>query len=437
MRAARGPIALLFASLVIVMVGFGIVLPILPYYVTHFGASGRALGLLISIYSIMQFVFAPLWGRLSDRLGRKPVLLIGLGGYALAFALQGLAQDLTQLLLARAVAGVLSSATLPTALAYVADTTPARDRSEGMGLMGAAMGLGMVFGPVLGGPLTRVVLPLHPTLAGLMQRTIEAESGAALDLSFPFLVSAALALLSIPLVVWRLPESLPPGARMAAAGPRPSRARQIGQALTGPMAFLYLAAFLLAFALANLESVLGLYGQDRFALTPTGLGLLMGLIGVLSVIQQALLIGPLTRRFGEVTVLRAGLALSGVGLIGLALAPHFWQMVVLAAVFGAGNALLRPSVAALISQRAETGQGAAMGMENSFLSLGRVAGPLWGGLSYDWIDTAPFWTAAAIQLAALALSYRGLGPAAAGQPEADLRTEAAAIPLGGATPRPR
>ena len=156
----RSALAVLFASLVIVMLGFGIAIPLMPFYIIHFDASGTALGLMMSLYSFMQFFFAPLWGRLSDRIGRKPVLLIGIAGFAGAFFLQGIAQNLLWFMLARTLAGVLSAAALPTAMAYVADTTSVENRARGVGMMGAAMGLGMIFGPLLGGLLAHVHLPL-------------------------------------------------------------------------------------------------------------------------------------------------------------------------------------------------------------------------------------------------------------------------------------
>jgi DHA1 family multidrug resistance protein-like MFS transporter len=404
MRPTRAPTLILFASLVIVMLGFGIVVPIMPFYVTHFGASGQALGFLMAIYSIMQFLFAPLWGRLSDRLGRKPILLTGVAGFALAFGLQGLSQNLVQLFLARGLAGILSSATLPTALAYIADTTDSRDRAGGMGLMGAAMGLGMIFGPLLAGPLTLVEVDLPDSIGRLFQYTIDPSSGARLDLSLPFLAASALALVNIAFIVLALPESLPAETRSGGEGHTASRLSQLTAALRGPMAFLFVAAFLLAFALANLESILGLFGKDRFNMGPAQVGGVMGLIGILSVIQQGVVIGPLTRRIGEVRVLRLGLAVSVTGLVGLALVPGMAQMIAMAVVFNAGNALLRPSVATLISQRAETGQGVAMGLENSFMSLGRVVGPIWGGFSFDLGPTLPFWSAALVQALALGLS---------------------------------
>src|SRR5512137_2103625 len=248
-KTQRGPIAILFASLVIVMLGFGLVVPILPFYATHFGADGKQLGLLMASYSIMQFIFAPMWGRLSDRVGRKPVLLIGLAGYAMSFAFMGISHSFTQLLVSRALAGILSSATLPTALAFIADTTSADNRSSGMGLMGAAMGLGMIFGPMLGGALTGIILP--PAFDGAMQYVTNPETGVTLNLSLPFYAASLLALITIPFVIWKLPESLPKDRRIDHRGVEgPSRLALLKSAVTGPLGFLFIMAFLLAFALA-------------------------------------------------------------------------------------------------------------------------------------------------------------------------------------------
>ena len=190
MKSQKTAIAILFASLVIIMLGFGIAIPLMPFYITHFGASGLALGLMMSLYSLMQFLFAPMWGRMSDRIGRKPVLLIGVAGFALAFLLQGLAQNLVQFTLTRTLAGVLSAAALPTAMAYVADVTTPERRAQGVGLMGAAMGLGMIFGPLLGGLLTHVDPALFPRLTPLLQVTVDPATGQTINLSIPFFVSA-------------------------------------------------------------------------------------------------------------------------------------------------------------------------------------------------------------------------------------------------------
>lgn len=420
MKSQKTAIAILFASLVIIMLGFGIAIPLMPFYITHFGASGLALGLMMSLYSLMQFLFAPMWGRLSDRIGRKPVLLIGVAGFALAFLLQGLAQNLVQFTLTRTLAGVLSAAALPTAMAYVADVTTPERRAQGVGLMGAAMGLGMIFGPLLGGLLTHVDPALFPRLTPLLQVTVDPATGQTINLSIPFFVSSLLAAVTIPFIFFLLPESLPAERRGLDTQSSTSQWAQMGQALRGPSGFLFALAFLLAFALANMEAVLALYGQQRFGMGPAQVGLLMGAMGILSVIQQGVVIGPLTRKVGAVRVIQGGLLTGIAGFLVLATAPSVQLLALGALIFTAGNVLLQPSVTALISRRAQIGQGAVMGLNNSFQSLGRAVGPLWAGFAFDQYSTLSFWTGALIQLIAFVVSTRMLSrdPLPDGTPEA-------------------
>lgn len=381
MKQNKNAMPILFASLFIVMLGFGIVLPILPFYVEHFGAGGKELGLMMSIYSIMQFICSPLWGRWSDRVGRKPVMMIGLAGFAFAFVLMGLAQDIVQLILARALAGILSSATLPAVYAYIGDTTTQENRSKGMGMLGAAMGLGMIFGPLLGGPLGKIALPL------------------------PFFAASGFAVIALVFAFVMLPESLSHEHRALYQAASQSQIRILIDAFRGPMGFLMLVSFLLAFALANFESVLGLFAKDRYELGPDQVGYLLGVFGVLGALQQGVLMGPLTKRFGDVRVLQGGLLVSSVGFVGSAVFNDLWVFVFFAAIFNFGNALLRPSVSSLISQRATMGQGAAMGLNNSTQSLGRAIGPLWAGSSYDFNIEYPFYTGALIQAIAFVVSF--------------------------------
>ncbi|HPH94464.1 MAG TPA: MFS transporter [Anaerolineaceae bacterium] len=418
MKVKIAPQAILFLSLVIVMLGFGIAIPLMPFFVTHFGVSAGALGLMMSLYSLMQFIFAPMWGQISDRVGRKPILLVGVIGYFIAFVLQGLSQDFYQLMISRTLAGILTSASLPTAMAYMVDITEEKDRSKGVGLMGAAMGVGMIFGPMVGGLLTKLSLPLPEAITGLVQVTQDAATGDLINLSIPFFASAILALLAVPLIVLCLPESLvKERRRQQPAAVRESRVRQLISGLKGPIGFLYIMAFLLAFALANMESVLGMYGQQHFTMSPAEVGLMMGAIGVLSVIQQGVVIGPLTRKLGEIKVVRGGLLISMIGFVLLALAFSKWALIVAALVFNFGNTLLQPSITAMVSKRAQGGQGAAMGLNNSFQSLGRATGPLWAGFAYDIYATLSFWTGALIQLVALIYSLRVLGEVAGSVPE--------------------
>ena len=190
----RRKILILAFTLVVVMLGFGLVIPIFPFYIEQLGASGRELGLLVATSALLEFLFAPLWGGVSDRIGRKPVLMIGLFGYGLSALLFGLATQLWMLFASRALSGLLSSATLAASMAYVGDTTSEEDRSSGMGMLGAAMALGLILGPAMGG-----------TLAGD-------------SLSRPFFIAAAMSLVALLLVLFLLPESKDVGCRMSDVG---------------------------------------------------------------------------------------------------------------------------------------------------------------------------------------------------------------------------
>ena len=179
----------LAVTMIVIMLGFGMVMPIMPFYIDRLGAIGRDLGWLVAVYSMMQLIFAPVWGSVSDRVGRKPVLMLGIVGYAVFLILFGLATRLWMLFLARSLAGILSSATYPSMMAFISDSTTPEGRGGGMGKLGAAMGLGVILGPGLGGWL------------------------AGDSLALPFFIAAGLALVTLALVAIFLPESLPPSAR--------------------------------------------------------------------------------------------------------------------------------------------------------------------------------------------------------------------------------
>lgn len=385
MDVNRRNMIILFFTLVVIMLGFGLAIPILPFYVDSFGASGGALGLLMSLYAIMQFIFAPLWGSLSDRFGRKPILMIGVLGNAISQVLFGLSTQLWMLFVARALSGVLSSATLPTAMAYIGDSTSEEDRGGGMGTIGAAMGVGMVIGPGLGGWLGQG------------------------SLSLPFFIAAGLSMVALLLVLLILPESLPSEQRSEQAGGM--RGPQIGEmwrALFSPIGVLLVLAFLLSFGLTNFESIFGLYALERFNYGPERVGMILMAIGTVSAIVQGGLMGPLTRRFGEVALIRAALLGSAVGFVLMLLATDFVTVLLTSCFYIISNALLRPGISALISRRTTTGQGIAMGLNNSFMSLGRITGPLWAGFVFDVNMAYPYLSGAAINLLAFFLSLSWL-----------------------------
>lgn len=374
---------ILFFTLVVVMLGFGIIIPIMPFYVTSFGASGSTLGLLMATYGTMQFIFAPIWGTMSDRYGRKRILLVGVLGNVLSQLILGFSSQLWMLFAARLTSGILSSATLPTAMAFASDSTGDGDRSGAMGLMGAAMSVGMVLGPGLGGLL------------------------AGRSLSTPFFLAALLSAIAFVLVLAALPESLPPERRQVEQGMRNplQRLGDMARALRGPIGFLFLLAFLLSFGLTNFEAVFGLYALQRFGYGPQQIGSALMVIGVLSALAQGVLTGLATRRWGEVAVIRAALISTAAGFLLMLTASSYATVLLTVGYFVVSNAMIGPSVAALISKRTTAGQGMAMGLNNAFMSLGRIAGPVWAGMVFDINLRFPFFTGALIFAAGFLLSW--------------------------------
>jgi DHA1 family multidrug resistance protein-like MFS transporter len=367
-------LVILFITLVIMMMGFGIIIPILPDLVVNFGGTGVEMGGLMAIFSAMQFLFSPMWGGLSDRFGRKPILMLGVFGNAISMLALGLSTQLWMLFAARGLAGILSSATLPTAMAYISDSTDEKSRGGGMGVIGAAMGLGMVLGPGAGGLLS------------------------AISLQAPFYFAAALSLVAMA-AIWRfLPESLASEKRETSLKLQGPQLKAMWESLFGPLAFLFIAAFMISFAMTNFEGIYAYYAKERYGYEPHTIGIILTAIGVVSVIAQGALTGIATRKFGEANVIKASLIASVAGFLVMLLANDLITVILTSSLFVLANAMLRPAVSSLISQRTTQGQGIAMGLNNAYMSLGRVIGPLWAGMVIDINLYFPFITGAIVML---------------------------------------
>lgn len=374
---------ILFFTLIVVMLGFGIIIPILPFYMEQFGVAGSALGGLMATFGLMQFLFAPVWGNLSDRIGRKPVLLLGVFGNALAHLLTGFSTELWMVFAGRALGGILSSATLPTAMAYVSDSTTHAERGGKMGMIGASLGIGLVLGPGLGGLVSQQ------------------------SLSTPFFIAAALSLMALVLIFLLLPEP----AREMQPHKQDTREPQIKRmwlALAGPLGILFLMSFLLSFGVTNFEGIFGLYTKTRYGFSPQQVGGVLVVVGLVSAVIQGGLTGPMIRRWGENKVVRASLLGSALGFVLMTQAQNGWQVLVTGGFFVFCNAMLNPTVASLISKRTAHAQGLTMGLNNAFLSLGRIVGPLWAGFAFDFRINLPYLSGAAIMVAGLIVALRKL-----------------------------
>jgi len=373
-RAAEMPT--LFLIVFVDLVGFGLVIPLLPFYAVRFGASPQQVTLLLAVYSLMQLFTAPLWGRLSDRVGRRPVLTVSMAASVLAYFWIGAAPALWMLFAARALAGACAG-NIAAAQAYIADVTKPEDRAKGMGLIGAAFGLGFIIGPALGG-----------LLAG--------SDPATADVETPAWVAAGLSFAALCGVVLLLAESLPVERRAVRSGSR-TRIAAIWDVLHRPvLSRLILIFFLVIVAFAGMESTFALWAMAQFGWGPGQVGYVFAYVGVLSAILQGGLIGTLTRRFGEERLLISGLSLIGVGLLVIAAARNLPVFAVAVSALALGMGLTQPSLNSLISRRAgREEQGEVIGVSQSVASLSRVLGPIAAGFFFAEFgrDAAFLWGA--------------------------------------------
>ncbi len=363
-----GPRVVLFLTVFIHLVGFGLLLPLLPYYAETYGATGVAVGLLNTSYSFMQFLSSPLWGRLSDRIGRRPVILASLIATAASYIVFGLATSLPVLFASRIFAGI-AGGVIPTTQAYIADTTTPAERTKGMGLIGAAFGLGFIFGPALGGVLSRY------------------------GYSVPAFAAAGLALLAALFATFYLPESHPKAARSAMAT-RPLTPLLPTAMLRRPeMRPVFLLFFLGTLCFSALEATFALFGEHEYRIGPSHVGYLFAVVGTLSAAMQLGFVGWLSRRFGERALVLAGFTIMAAGMICAGITPPIALMVGAMGAIAIGNGLAAPSLAGLVSvSTSAEDQGGALGAYQSMGSLARSAGPFLGGFAFDYLGPgSPLW----------------------------------------------
>lgn len=377
----------LFLVVVIDLIGFGIIIPLLPFFAEHFQASPFEVGMLLAIYSLTQFVAAPFWGRLSDRIGRRPVILVSLVGAILTYIWLGFAEDLWVLFVARAASGFMAG-NISAAFAYAADVTTRENRAKGMGLIGAAFGLGFIIGPAIGG-----------ILAG--------SDPANADFQSPAFAAAGLSTIALVMGLFTLKESLSPEIiKRIASTPKTTRSKQFRQAFTHPqIRLLLILSFLSIFAFSGIEATFALWSRRQFGWGPEQNGYLFALIGLLNVAMQGGFIGRLAKRFGETNLLLQGAVSLAVGIVLIPFATNLWFLVVVMMVATYGFSLISPALNSLISlQTSDDEQGSMMGVTRSATTLARVAGPAWAGLLFsllgkDW----PYYGGACVMLVVIVL----------------------------------
>lgn len=366
---------ILFLVMFLVMVGFGIIIPVMPFYAEEIGANPTQLGLLMAVYSLMQLLFAPMWGRVSDRIGRKPVIMIGILGLSLSFFLMAISSELWMLFAARIIGGLLSSANMPTVMAYVADITSEEDRGKGMGIIGASVGLGFIFGPAIGG--------------------IFSQS----SLNMPFYLAGATSLITFLLVTFVLKESLSPEQRSRQAKEKTS----LLKAFNGPVSVLFILQLFVSLSLSGLEATFAYFAAEKAGLGAVQLGYIFMIMGLAGAIVQGGLVGRMTKKFGEGAVIQLGILISAIGFALILLIKGFGTAALFLTIFGVGNGLIRPSVSSLLTKKSTAGHGSTTGLLSSFDSLGRIIGPPLGGWLFSIAIGMPYISGIILSVIALLL----------------------------------
>ena len=378
MRPAAGSRSLpvLFLTVFVDLVGFGIVIPLLPVYAERFHATPFQAGALIAVYSLMQLVFAPVWGRLSDQIGRRPVLLVSLTGSAVSYLLLAGAWSVGSLFGARILAGI-AGANIPVAQAYIADLTDGAERTRGMGLIGAAFGLGMVVGPALAGALV------------------------ALGPRVPEVFAAALCFVNVGLAARRLPESRPAARSSPVSFRHPLSPASLREALApAGAARLIGVLFLVTLSFAVLYGTFSLAAEQRYGCVEAGcadrqvavLWVYMGLVGV---VVQGWLVGRLAGRLPERNLVLAGIGVLALGFLWVPFAVQLPSLLVALALVVTGQGLASPSLSSLISRTADAElQGGALGISQSMAAGARVLGPAGGGLIFERLGASAAFTLA-------------------------------------------
>ncbi len=380
----------LFLTIFVDMVGFGIVIPLLPFYAERYGAAPDMVTLLVASYTFAQFLFAPVWGRVSDRFGRRPIILLTVFGTVVGYIWLAFTDSLLTLFLARAFTGAMAS-NMAVIHAYVADVTPPEQRARGMGRMGAAHGMGFVTGPAIGGLLAGAD-PVNP------------------NFQMPFFIAAALSAIAFVIAIFLVRESVSPEARAAAARrPSQNRIAKLLEAVARPqLGLLFLLLAMTPFVFSGIESTFVMWSERALGWGPEQNGYLYAYMGVVAVCAQGLLVGPLTARFGERRLIMAGPVLMGIGVLLLPFGTGYLWLCVAFGFIVMGTCITNPAINSLISQYASPEErGSLLGVAQSCSGLARIMGPLWGGFAFvtfgrDW----PYFSAAVVMAVMFAFALR-------------------------------
>lgn len=378
---SKWALTLIFATIFLDLLGVGILVPVIPFIVRQFDSDALTVGLLALSFSAAQFACAPALGVLSDRYGRRPVLLLSLVGTAIGYFLFGWAASLLVLFLSRLIDGA-TGGNISTAQAYIADITPPQDRAKNFGLVGAAFGLGFIIGPAVGGLLAKI------------------------SLSAPAYGAGILTLVTVAFSFFFLPETVRPENRRT----EPIRLRDLNPLAQGLLALqrkevlpFLIAFFILNFAFSALQTNFAVYTSDKLGMGPEGNAAVFAYIGFIAVMMQAVVVRRLAKWIADKTLASIGISIMAVGFFATAYAYDTFTLYVACTLTPIGSGLTTPTLTSMVSRMVSSReQGWILGATQSFASLARIAGPVWAGLVYDYVGQgSPYWTGALCLLAAL------------------------------------
>jgi DHA1 family multidrug resistance protein-like MFS transporter len=369
---------LLMFNMFLTFSGVGLVIPVMPAYLKIFGAAGQALGFIIAIMAFAQFIFSPVAGNLSDRHGRKNLIIFGLIINGLSQIAMGLSTELWMLYLCRFFTGVGSAFIIPPVMAYVADITTKAERGKAMGWIGAAISLGFMIGPGIGGFLSNVSLHFPFYFAG----------GATI-------VAAIMSFLILP--------SVKPEIELTTN--KDNLFKQMARSFKTSYFVLLLVVFVFSFGISNFQSTLTMFLTYKFNYTPNDIAIIMTVGGFVGVVIQGFAIDKLFNKFGEMKIILFNLLVAAISLYGMLFVSEFYIILLVATIFATATTLIRPAVNTLISKTAGKEQGYAAGMNNAYMSLGNMIGPALAGTLFDWHMNIPFTFGAIILLGCFLMTF--------------------------------
>ena len=373
-------LTILMLNMFITMGGVGIVIPVLPTYLQNFGVGGEVYGTLIAIFAFAQFLFSPLAGSLSDRHGRKLFIIGGLIVYGISQIIFGLATEVWVLYLGRFLSGFGAAFIMTTVMAYVADITTIEERGKGMGLIGAAISLGFMIGPGLGGFL------------------------ATVNIHFPFFLAGAVSLVAAVLSFIVLPNVQPQLKEVVNHAPSENILKQLMRSFKTPYFVILIVVFTFNFGISNFQSTLSMFLTYKFDYTATDIAIVITVGGFAGVVLQMFIIDKLFRRFGEMKVILVNLLVAALTMVLMIYVSGFFVIITVATLFQIAGVLIRPAVNTLISKFAGNEQGYAAGMNNAYMSLGNMIGPALAGVLLEWHLSIPFTFGAVILLGCFVLA---------------------------------